>query len=100
MIVPFDLNSPNAEIQRLPNNLLLLHTVYDSWGTEKSDILKQTRIKQKLLWTRTKKITTGSIVRSALQNQSSWEHLVPPTSRNIILNIGLDEISNRLRNCK
>jgi cytidyltransferase-like protein len=83
-------------VSNLPDNLIIIHTIYDSWGIEKKSILDNINRKYHLLWSRTDKITSGGMVRNALKNQLEWEHLVPPTTRISLLNIGIKRIQRRL----
>lgn len=96
-IVPFELNTAIDEVSNLPDNLLIMHTVYDTWGEEKRRLFEMTGKKYVTIWNRTNKITTGSEIRSALKGSSLWEHLVPQSTRIILEKIGLENIKSRFK---
>ena len=77
-------------ITELEDNLVILHTIYDSWGVEKKKILETTNRKIEVLWHREPKITRASDVRFKIYEDQLWEHLVPNTTEDIINEIGVN----------
>ena len=96
-VIPCDLNKLNAIISGLPNDVILMHTIYDNWGDEKLNLFKNTNKEIEILWERQDKITRATDVRYNIVNGRDWCHLVPTTTQTQILQIGVEEIKRRFK---
>jgi cytidyltransferase-like protein len=84
-VVPFRLESPASCAAVIPIDTVAFITIYDDWGLEKVDLLKQIGYRVEILWRRRETITRGTIVRSALRSQDQeWKHLVPPSTTRVL----------------
>ena len=95
-VIKFNLNDIQPIIDKLPENLLFFHTIYDSWGEEKRKLFESTGTTVKVLWRRKDKITTATNVRYHLtERDRDWERFVPRPVVKIIQRIGIDELKKR-----
>ncbi len=94
-VIKCDLNRFDKVLSKLPDNLVLMNTIYDNWGRDKQKIFEKTGKRFKILWEREKKITHAGDVRHHIANKWPWEHLVPISTQEIINDIGLKKIRNR-----
>jgi nicotinamide-nucleotide adenylyltransferase/phosphinothricin biosynthesis protein PhpF len=76
-VVPFPINKPELLVYYVPKEAIHLLTIYDNWGERKKQVLKEEGFSIEVLWRRTEKITTGTIVRQMIANGQSISHLVP-----------------------
>ena len=92
-VVPFPINYPERLSNYIPQNAKHYMTIYDQWSLEKLSILRELGGDVEILWERTndQKITSGSEIREHIQNDQSWEHLVPSYVYRYIIGNGLEE---------
>ena len=94
-VLECDLNQFNQIVKGLPDNTILMTTIYDIWGKEKLNLFKNSKRPTEVLWNRDKKITNAGHVRHHLMNGKEWKTYVPMSTQKIIDDIGLDNIINR-----
>ena len=68
-------------------------TIYDAWGEHKLQALTDLGFDIDIMWKRTmeERFTTGTLVRTLIAKQESWEHLVPKSVEKYIKHNSLDE---------
>jgi cytidyltransferase-like protein len=68
-------------------------TIYDEWGEQKAREVAALGYLTTTLWRRTydERFTSGTLVREAIRNGESWEHLVPPAVFRYVMENGLNE---------
>ena len=68
-------------------------TIYDEWSREKQLSLQNLGCNIEVMWTRTnsEKVTSGSEVRDCILHNKAWDHLVPKSVYNYIIQNEIDE---------
>ncbi|HET7875502.1 MAG TPA: adenylyltransferase/cytidyltransferase family protein [Methylomirabilota bacterium] len=95
-IIPFPHGHPERLRHYLPPDALLLLTVYDAWGETKLERFRRLGLRVRVLWRRQEKVTSGSRIRTAIQEGRPWEHLVPAATARVIRRFGIDDRIQRL----
>ena len=83
-IVPFPHSFPERLHHYLPDDALLLLTIYDSWGEEKLRRFQQLGRPTEVLWRRTETVTSGTDIRRRVVAGEPWEHLVPKATAEVV----------------
>jgi len=91
-IVPFPINYPELLFNYVPKNAKFYMTIYDEWSIEKLNLLKSLGCDIDIMWTRTndEKVASGTQVRKCIIHDEPWQHLVPRSVYNYVVNNGLD----------
>ena len=78
-IVPFPVHKLQFVKYYIPQDAIILATVYDDWGKKKVEMFREAGFQVDILWERTleERFTTGTEVRRRIINNEKWEHLVP-----------------------
>lgn len=87
-IRPCDLRSPALLRSSLGSCDLVALTVYDDWGVEKCDLVREAGYDVVILWHRREKLTTGSDIRRRWRCDEPWEHLVPSGTADVLRQAG------------
>lgn len=92
-IVPFPIHEPELIKYYAPHSSTIFFTVYDEWGSEKIERVRQAGFDTCVLWTRPPeaKLTTGSEIRRRIACGEIWEHLVPRSVYRYMVEHGIDE---------
>ena len=92
-VVPFPINYPENIKYYVPTDALFFVTIYDAWGEHKLQALTDLGFDIDIMWKRTmeERFTTGTLVRTLIAKQESWEHLVPKSVEKYIKHNSLDE---------
>lgn len=92
-IMPFPINRPEYITQYVPEDGVYYLGICDGWEEEKLKILNSLGLKTEVLWRRTKEEAgvTGTWVRSCIATGEEWEHLVPKSVYQYIVERGLEE---------
>jgi nicotinamide-nucleotide adenylyltransferase/phosphinothricin biosynthesis protein PhpF len=83
-IVPFPHSFPERLHHYLPENALVLLTIYDGWGEEKERRFRDLGRATEVLWRRDTTVTSGTDLRRRLRAGEPWEHLVPAAAARVI----------------
>ena len=76
--VPFPIETPVILPNFLPVTIPCLTTICEEWNREKVEVLKNCGYPVHILFERTRKLITGVNIRQLiLDNDTSWEQLVP-----------------------
>lgn len=78
-IIPFPIENPEKIYCYAPADATYYLTIYDKWGEQKLNILKNLGLKTEVMWIRTDdtRITSGTEVRKLIKENKEWKHLVP-----------------------
>lgn len=91
-IVPFPISFPDEIYHYVPLDAVFYMTIYDAWGEKKFDVLRKMGLQVDVMWRRdiAQKLTSGSEIRSLINDNREWAHLVPKSVYNYILENHLD----------
>lgn len=95
-VIPFPHSYPERLGHYVPAGALMLMTIYDEWGESKLERFHRVGLRTRVLWRRREKITTGSTIRTAIQEGRPWEDLVPATTARVIREHRVDQRIRRL----
>lgn len=93
IVVPFPINYPERLFNYVPLSATFFLTIYDEWGEEKYDILKnQLNLNVSVLWKTSlqNKGISSSEIRYAIAKDKKWKDKVPLSVYNYIISEGLD----------
>lgn len=93
-IVPFPINFPNKLCTYVPFSATFYMTIYDKWGEEKYNLLKnELGLNVKILWKVNieNKGISASDIRQCIFEGKDWKHTVPVNVYNYIKNKKIDE---------
>ena len=78
-IIPFPIEFPNKIFNYAPKDAKYYVTIYDKWGEKKLAILKELGLDTEVMWIRTnaQRLTSGTEVRTLIEQDKEWKHLVP-----------------------
>jgi len=100
-IIPIFLNNMDYVHHYIPRDTIVFISVFEKWGYEKVEIFKSKGYSVKIIHDKStsKKLTSGSEIRSMIGKNHNWTPLVPKAVVNLILNQNLDiEYSKKLKN--
>lgn len=95
-VVPFPINIPELYRYYVPLDAVFFLTIYDAWGRKKLEKFKSLGLRTEVLWVRepSEKGLSGSDVRRRMAMGEPWEHMVPPSVRDLLISWG---VPGRLR---
>ena len=98
-IVPFPINLPELYCHYVPLDAVFYLTIYDQWGRRKLEMLRSLGLKTEVMWERPReeKGICAADVRQLMAQGQPWEHLVPPSTAELMKLWGIPE---RLRGIK
>lgn len=78
-IIPFPIEYPEKILNYAPADAKYYVTIYDKWGEKKLSILKGLGLDTEVMWIRTDadRLTSGTEVRTLIEHDKDWKHLVP-----------------------
>jgi len=89
-VVPFPIEQPDRLFNYSPRDATYFLTIYDKWGEEKLQRLKDLGLSTQVLWRRQDKRIKGSDIRIAIANGSDWQSLVPPATAEYVRDHKID----------
>ena len=89
-IVPFPIGRPELLRFYLPDGVTIYTTILDAWGHTKTDRLKDFGYSTQVLWERTDKFISSSMIRRCIMLDEPWAQYVPPATYRYILEHGID----------
>ena len=92
-IVPFPIEKPEQIFNFVPKKSTFYITIYDAWGRNKFERLKNLGVKTELLWEckEEEKIMSGTLIRGLIKEDKQWAQLVPAAVYKYITQNGLDK---------
>ncbi len=92
-VVPFPINLPELYEYYVPIDGVFFLTIYDEWGRQKLKRFQDTGLKTEVLWEKSshEKGLSGSDIRRRMAAGEAWEHLVPPSTRALMIKWGIPE---------
>ena len=85
-VVPFPINFPGLYQYYVPLEAVFYVTVYDSWGKRKIQLLESVGLTVEVMWEKSpeEKGLSGIFVRETILGGKSWEHMVPPSTAQLL----------------
>ena len=100
-IIPFPIDFPHLILNYAPSYATFYTTIFDDWGREKYDILKnQLNLNVRIIRNvpLEEKGISSSTIRYFISEGAEWKHLVPESVYNYIVQRGIDKrISDYLK---
>ncbi len=99
-IVPFPINIPKLILNYVPLNSTHYLTIYDEWGKEKANRLKEHDLKIQILFEKDiseKKISATQVRNLILNDDDTWINLVPKPVADHLKRINLKDRLTKLR---
>lgn len=92
-VVPFPVNFPNRYRHYVPMDAVFFLTIYDDWGRKKLAMFQSLGLKTHVLWEKPphEKGISASEVRRRIRENLPWEHLVPPSTAQLVYAWNLPE---------
>lgn len=90
-IVPFPIGKPELMRFYIPEGTHLFVTILDEWGRCKTDRLKDYGYEVEVLWERTDKVISSSMIRRQITENGEWRRFVPGATYRFVLDHGIDE---------
>lgn len=85
-VVPFPVNFPNRYRYYVPMDAVFFLSIYDDWGRKKLAMFQSLCLKTHVLWEKPshEKGISASEVRRRIRENLPWEHLVPPSTAQLV----------------
>lgn len=83
-VVPIRLASAADIHSVVPSDVHVFVTIYDDWGVAKKAMFEEMGFPVEVLWSRRETVTRGRDVRARIREGGEWQHLVPPSTYNVI----------------
>lgn len=92
-MVPFPINYPERLSNYVPFDAKFYMTILDQWGIEKMNALKALDLDVEVMWRKnaSQKKISATQVRNLIVCGKPWDHLVPQSVYDYIIDNGLDE---------
>ena len=86
-VVPFPVNLPHLYGHYVPLKACFFLTIYDDWGRKKLETFRSLDLQTEVLWEGTPqtKGISGSRVRERMMRGEPWDHLVPSSCSELML---------------
>jgi nicotinamide-nucleotide adenylyltransferase len=86
-VVPLPINMPELFEYYVPLDGTFFLTIYDEWGRQKLKQFQVMGLKTEVLWERplNEKGISGNDVRKRMATDNKWEHLVPESTRTLMI---------------
>lgn len=86
-VVPFPINLPELFKYYVPLDATFFLTIYDEWGRQKLKQFQGMGLATEVLWERplNEKGISGNDVRKRMAEDNKWEHLVPESTRTLMI---------------
>lgn len=89
-IVPFPIGRPELLRFYIPDGITIYTTILDAWGHTKTDRLKDFGYRVEVLWERTDKVISSTMIRRRIISGEDWSEFVPNATHRFILDHGID----------
>ena len=90
-IVPYPIGKPDIIKYYLPQNASHFITILDEWGECKKQRIEALGYKVIVLWKKTDKKISSSMIRERILEQVSWKEFVPDETYNFIVDNAIDK---------
>ena len=90
-IVPFPIGKIELLRFYLPDDARIFVTILDEWGYEKTQRMRAHGYEVEVLWERTDKVISSSMIRGCIVNGEDWREFVPPATHCFVLENGIDK---------
>ncbi len=92
-VVPFPINLPDLYRHYVPLDATFYLTIYDDWGRKKLKQFKSLGLRTEVLWERPvrEKGLSAADIRTKMIAGNSWDKLVPPSTRSLMIEWGIPE---------
>ena len=90
-IVPFPIGKIELLPSYLPREARIFVTILDKWGHEKTQRMRDHGYEVEVLWERTDKFISSSMLRECIVKGEEWQEFVPAASYRFILENGIDK---------
>jgi len=99
-IVPLPINFPELFRYYVPLDAVFFLTVYDEWGRRKCRMLQSMGLRTETMWEKPpqQKGISAADVRRLMVSHGPWEHLVPPSTRELMNQWAVPERLRAMRN--
>ena len=89
-IVPFPIGRPELMRFYIPDGTRIFVTILDEWGRCKTDRLRDFGYPVEVLWERTDKVISSSMIRCCIIEDRPWAQYVPPATYRYVLQKKID----------
>ena len=89
-IVPFPIGRPELMRFYIPDGTRIFVTILDEWGRCKTDRLRDFGYPVEVLWERTDKVISSSMIRRCIIEDRPWAQYVPPATYRYVLQKKID----------
>ncbi|MBN2126294.1 MAG: nicotinate-nucleotide adenylyltransferase [Deltaproteobacteria bacterium] len=85
-LVPLPINFPDLYRYYVPLDAVFFLTIYDSWGKKKLERFRSLGLRTEVLWERPlqEKGLSAAGIRRMIIDGDPWEHLVPPSTAQML----------------
>lgn len=90
-IVPFPIGRPELLRFYIPDGIRIYTTILDAWGHCKTDRLRDFGYSVEVLWERTDKFISSTMIRECIMAGKPWQQYVPNATYHYILDHGIDQ---------
>ena len=90
-IIPFPIGKPMLLKYYLPQDAVCFFTIYDEWGMEKLERLRNEGYGIEVLWKKNKKSLSSTYIRSLMAEGHDWKSFVPKATYQYITEHHIDE---------
>lgn len=96
-IVPFPIGRPELIRFYVPQGTRVFTTILDAWGHCKTDRLKDFGYEVEVLWEKTEKLISSSMIRSCIMEDRDWSGFVPNATWRYVREQGIDRRIRKLQ---
>ena len=89
-IVPFPIGAPQLLHFYVPKDAYVFLTILDDWGRRKAQRLQAFGYRTEVLWEKTHKGVSSSMLRQYITEGKDWSGFVPPATYRYITQKGID----------
>ena len=89
-IVPFPIGAPHLLHFYIPRETCIFLTILDEWGHRKAQRLQEFGYRAEVLWEKTEKGISSSMLRQYITEEKDWSGFVPPATYRYITEHGID----------
>lgn len=90
-IVPFPIGKPQYIPFYIPEDACIFVTILDQWGHCREDRLREYGQKVSVLWEKTEKGISSSMIRKCILSNTPWKQFVPNATYEFITKHGIDQ---------
>ena len=90
-VVPFPIGKPELLRFYVPQGSCIFVTILDRWGHEKTQRLRDFGYKVSILWEKTEKNISSTMLRKRIADGAPWSDFVPPATYRFVCGNGIDK---------